>query len=95
MGGLALLAQNLPTIYPEAVRVSNQEKSVSDQSDSEWIKLEGIFLLILYTYFGACNILSFSNFVIQQLLDFHLRTGFWTLKKSLFSLFFKYKVTNG
>ncbi|XP_066259587.1 baculoviral IAP repeat-containing protein 6 isoform X2 [Euwallacea similis] len=40
IGGLALLAQNLPTIYPEAVRVANQEKSVSDQSDSEWIKLE-------------------------------------------------------
>ncbi|KAL1493780.1 hypothetical protein ABEB36_009469 [Hypothenemus hampei] len=40
LGGLALLAQNLPTVYPETVRVSTQEKSVSDQSDSEWIKLE-------------------------------------------------------
>ncbi|XP_050306481.1 baculoviral IAP repeat-containing protein 6 isoform X2 [Anthonomus grandis grandis] len=40
MGGLALLAQNLPTIYPEAVRITSNEKSISDQSDSEWIKLE-------------------------------------------------------
>lgn len=40
MGGLALLAQNLPTIYPEAVRIPNVEKSTLDQSDSDWIKLE-------------------------------------------------------
>ncbi|CAG9813689.1 unnamed protein product [Phaedon cochleariae] len=40
MGGLALLAQHLPTIYPEAVRPTQQEKSTADQSDSEWIKVE-------------------------------------------------------
>lgn len=41
MGGLALLAQHLPTIYPEAVRLTTAEKSAPDQSDSEWIKVEG------------------------------------------------------
>lgn len=41
IGGLALLAQNLPTVYPEAIRVTNTEKSVPDLSESEWIKLEG------------------------------------------------------
>lgn len=41
MGGLALLAQHLPTIYPEAVRPTTAEKSAPDQSDSEWIKVEG------------------------------------------------------
>ncbi|CAH0552135.1 unnamed protein product [Brassicogethes aeneus] len=40
MGGLALLAQHLPTVYPEAIRVPT-EKSANEQSDSDWIKVEG------------------------------------------------------
>jgi baculoviral IAP repeat-containing protein 6 len=40
MGGLALLARHLPTVYPEAVRPPPKEKSTSEQSDSEWIKVE-------------------------------------------------------
>ncbi|KAG5886808.1 hypothetical protein JTB14_031450 [Gonioctena quinquepunctata] len=40
MGGLALLAQHLPTIYPEAMRSMPVEKSSAEQSDSEWIKVE-------------------------------------------------------
>ncbi|CAH1128208.1 unnamed protein product [Ceutorhynchus assimilis] len=40
LGGLALLAQHLPPIYPEAFQISTHEKSTSDQSDSDWIKLE-------------------------------------------------------
>ncbi|KAJ8958620.1 hypothetical protein NQ318_016343 [Aromia moschata] len=40
MGGLALLAQHLPTVYPEAIRSTTSEKSSTDQSDSEWIKVE-------------------------------------------------------
>ncbi|KAF7274270.1 hypothetical protein GWI33_013063 [Rhynchophorus ferrugineus] len=40
IGGLALLAQNLPTIYPETVRLPNVEKSTLEQSDSDWVKLE-------------------------------------------------------
>ncbi|CAG9860383.1 unnamed protein product [Phyllotreta striolata] len=40
MGGLALLAQHLPTIYPEAIRSAILEKVPPDTSDSEWIKLD-------------------------------------------------------
>ncbi|RZB38740.1 baculoviral IAP repeat-containing protein 6 [Asbolus verrucosus] len=40
MGGLALLARHLPTVYPEAVRPPPKEKTASEQSDSEWIKVE-------------------------------------------------------
>lgn len=40
MGGLALLARHLPTVYPETIRPSPKEKSTSEQSDSEWIKVE-------------------------------------------------------
>ncbi|XP_008195667.1 baculoviral IAP repeat-containing protein 6 isoform X2 [Tribolium castaneum] len=40
MGGLALLARHLPTVYPEAVRPPLKEKTTSEQSDSEWIKVE-------------------------------------------------------
>ncbi|ENN81405.1 hypothetical protein YQE_02221, partial [Dendroctonus ponderosae] len=40
IGGLALLAQHLPTVYPEAIRVANPEKTMPDFSESEWIKLE-------------------------------------------------------
>ncbi|XP_063908314.1 baculoviral IAP repeat-containing protein 6 isoform X4 [Zophobas morio] len=40
MGGLALLARHLPTVYPEAVRPPPKEKTTSEQSDSEWIKVE-------------------------------------------------------
>lgn len=41
MGGLALLAQHLPTIYPETIRPTTSEKTTTDQSDSDWIKVEG------------------------------------------------------
>lgn len=40
MGGLALLARHLPTVYPETIRPSPKEKTTSEQSDSEWIKVE-------------------------------------------------------
>lgn len=46
MGGLALLAQHLPTVYPEAIKPQYLEKSsagslmTSDQFDCDWIKLE-------------------------------------------------------
>ncbi|XP_045481363.1 baculoviral IAP repeat-containing protein 6 [Harmonia axyridis] len=42
MGGLALLAQHLPTIYPEAIRsASNQKFSTElNSTDSDWIKVE-------------------------------------------------------
>nr|CAH7748378.1 unnamed protein product [Callosobruchus chinensis] len=40
MGGLALLAQHLPTIYSEAVKSTGVEKTSSDLSDSDWIKVE-------------------------------------------------------
>ncbi|KAK9873573.1 hypothetical protein WA026_023130 [Henosepilachna vigintioctopunctata] len=42
MGGLALLAQHLPTIYPETARPPPAEKMTTEQSDSEWIKVEEI-----------------------------------------------------
>lgn len=41
MGGLALLAQHLPTVYPEAIRSAILEKAPPDTSDSEWIKVDG------------------------------------------------------
>jgi hypothetical protein len=48
MGGLALLARHLPTVYPEAVRPPPKEKSTSEQSDSEWIKVEGKASICLF-----------------------------------------------
>ncbi|XP_049817886.1 baculoviral IAP repeat-containing protein 6 isoform X3 [Aethina tumida] len=39
MGGLALLAQHLPAVYPEAVRFPT-EKTAAEQSESDWIKVE-------------------------------------------------------
>lgn len=42
IGGLALLAQHLPAVYPELVRPSASEKPVnSDQPDTDWVKVEG------------------------------------------------------
>lgn len=42
IGGLALLAQHLPTVYPEIVRPSTSEKAVtSEQPDTDWVKVEG------------------------------------------------------
>ncbi|KAB0803392.1 hypothetical protein PPYR_00362 [Photinus pyralis] len=40
VGGLALLAQHLPAVYPETVRTSPTEKSSSEQSESDWVKVE-------------------------------------------------------
>ncbi|XP_060536619.1 baculoviral IAP repeat-containing protein 6 [Cylas formicarius] len=40
MGGLALLAEHLPSLYPEAIRMPTVEKNNSEQSDSDWIKVE-------------------------------------------------------
>lgn len=45
MGGLALLAQHLPTVYPETIRTSNVEKPTADATESDWVKVEGIILL--------------------------------------------------
>lgn len=42
MGGLALLAQHLPTVYPETLRPPSADKpSSSEQSESDWVKVEG------------------------------------------------------
>ncbi|KAK4884383.1 hypothetical protein RN001_000654 [Aquatica leii] len=41
VGGLALLAQHLPAVYPETIRTSPSEKSSSEQSESDWVKVEG------------------------------------------------------
>ncbi|XP_017776572.1 PREDICTED: baculoviral IAP repeat-containing protein 6 isoform X2 [Nicrophorus vespilloides] len=41
MGGLALLAQHLPTVYPESIGTPPAEKTSGDQSESDWIKVEG------------------------------------------------------
>ncbi|KAF5297110.1 hypothetical protein FQA39_LY02690 [Lamprigera yunnana] len=41
VGGLALLAQHLPAVYPETIRTSSNEKSSSEQSESDWVKVEG------------------------------------------------------
>lgn len=41
MGGLALLAQHLPTVYPETIRPTTSEKMSAEQCDSDWIKVEG------------------------------------------------------
>lgn len=43
MGGLALLAQHLPTIYPDTIRSTPNHKIASEQCDSDWIKVEGRF----------------------------------------------------
>ncbi|KAK5648597.1 hypothetical protein RI129_003489 [Pyrocoelia pectoralis] len=40
VGGLALLAQHLPAVYPETIRASPSEKSSSEQSESDWVKVE-------------------------------------------------------
>lgn len=42
IGGLALLAQHLPMVYPEVVRPSSSEKPVSsEQPDTDWVKVDG------------------------------------------------------
>lgn len=41
MGGLALLAQHLPTVYPETMRTPPSDKPASDNSESDWIKVDG------------------------------------------------------
>ncbi|XP_025829165.1 baculoviral IAP repeat-containing protein 6 [Agrilus planipennis] len=41
VGGLALLAQHLPAIYPESIRTTNTKKQIVEQSESDWVKLEG------------------------------------------------------
>lgn len=60
MGGLALLAQHLPTIYPEAVKTAASEKPATDLSDSDWIKVEGnkFFYTECFTVIGLFNLLG-------------------------------------
>nr|XP_022908652.1 baculoviral IAP repeat-containing protein 6 isoform X2 [Onthophagus taurus] len=42
MGGLALLALHLPTVYPETIRpASSNEKQSSETSDFDWVKVDG------------------------------------------------------
>lgn len=43
MGGLALLAEHLPTVYPETIRPPMPEKPPVERSDSDWVKVEGKF----------------------------------------------------
>lgn len=44
MGGLALLAEHLPTVYPETVHLQQSEKTAADLSESDWVKIEGTIL---------------------------------------------------
>jgi baculoviral IAP repeat-containing protein 6 len=40
-GGLALLAQHLPLVYPETLRYSTPDKvSTPDALDAEWVKVD-------------------------------------------------------
>jgi hypothetical protein len=40
-GGLALLAQHLPLVYPETLRYSAPDKvSTPDALDAEWVKVD-------------------------------------------------------
>lgn len=40
-GGLALLAQHLPLVYPETLRYSTPDKvSTTDALDAEWVKVD-------------------------------------------------------
>ena len=42
MGGLSLLAQHLPTVYPEVIQTPNVEKpTMIENSDTDWVKVEG------------------------------------------------------
>lgn len=41
MGGLALLAEHLPIVYPETVRAPVTEKPAAELSESDWVKVEG------------------------------------------------------
>lgn len=45
-GGLALLAEHLPLVYPETLRYSTQDKpaptaSSPDAMDADWVKVDG------------------------------------------------------
>lgn len=46
MGGLALLAEHLPIVYPETVRAPITEKptttATTELSESDWVKVEGV-----------------------------------------------------
>lgn len=47
MGGLALLAQHLPTVYPELSRPPSAEKaSTAEQPDTDWVKVSNANLLV-------------------------------------------------
>lgn len=72
MGGLALLAQHLPTVYPEAVRNSPKEKSTLEQSDSEWIKVDGIL--------NEKNERDYLNFFLQTVT---ISTKMWRRRRVL------------
>lgn len=41
MGGLALLAEHLPIVYPETVRAPVAEKPTAELSESDWVKVDG------------------------------------------------------
>lgn len=41
IGGLALLAEHLPIVYPETVRPPVTEKPPTELSESDWVKVEG------------------------------------------------------
>ena len=45
-GGLALLAEHLPLVYPETLRYNTQDKpqpnvSSPDAMDADWVKVDG------------------------------------------------------
>lgn len=64
MGGLALLAQHLPTVYPETIRQPSADKPPPDQTESDWVKVDG--KTIFASKFGFIkqflNIINIFNF---------------------------------
>lgn len=74
MGGLALLAQHLPTIYPETIRPLVTEKSPPDQADSDWIKVEGkiVFVIIIICPSSITNIYIMD---LANLCLYHRKTS--------------------
>lgn len=61
MGGLSLLAEHLPTVYSESVRPSTTDKPVvmnnnNDQSESDWVKVEGNFDLYEDLEDASCGV---------------------------------------
>lgn len=60
MGGLSLLAQHLPTVYSESIRPTTQDKQINDQSESDWVKVEGNIYFIIPFHFLLTLLVVYS-----------------------------------